>query len=58
MIRYICNCCLKDTTKKYADVHIVINEGGREIARSYHICPKCTTEMMRLIRKDDKVNGI
>lgn len=54
MIRYICNWCRKDTTKQYANVHIVINETGREVARQYHICPKCNKELLKLIRKDDK----
>lgn len=56
MIKYFCNWCLKDTTKKYTDVHLVTNYDGREIARVYHVCPRCSKEMFKLIRKDDMRN--
>lgn len=56
MIRYICNWCNADTTKRFSDVHVVVSEQGREVPRQYHLCPKCTKELMKLIRKDDKKN--
>lgn len=57
MIKFFCNWCEKDTTKKYSTVHIVLNVEGREVARQYHLCPKCTKEMSKLIRKDDIKNN-
>lgn len=53
MIKIFCNWCGNESTKRYSDMHIVLSEQGREVARQYHICPKCTKELMKLIRKDD-----
>lgn len=57
MIRIFCNWCDKDATKKYTNVHIVLNVDGREVARQYHLCQKCTKEMTKLIRRDDIRNN-
>lgn len=56
MIKIFCNWCDNETTKRYSTAHIVVNESNREIAREYHLCPKCTKELFRLIRKDDVRN--
>lgn len=53
MIKIFCNWCEAETTKKYLDMHVCVNENGREIARQYHICPKCGKELLKLMRKDD-----
>ena len=53
MIKIFCNWCDSNCTKKYSTVHIVINDAARETARSYHLCPKCSKELYKLIRKDD-----
>lgn len=56
MIKIFCNWCDNETTKRYSTAHIVVNESSREVAREFHLCPKCTKELFRLIRKDDVRN--